>query len=102
MTILAVGHGSTQEGRAMGVTWRERLGLVMVDTALRGVRTSGCVARDLTRWARPALAFALALTVADCSSQVGRQGGLDSKYGVRASPKVIPDGQPIPRAAAAR
>src|ERR687889_211617 len=38
---------------------------------------------------------AIALTAANCSSNV--KGGIDPKYGVAPSPKVIADGQPIPK-----
>ncbi len=38
---------------------------------------------------------AIALTVANCSSNV--RGGIDPKYGVAPSPKVIADGEPIPK-----
>jgi len=38
---------------------------------------------------------AIALTAANCSSNV--RGGIDPKYGVSPSPKVIADGQPIPK-----
>jgi rare lipoprotein A len=38
---------------------------------------------------------AVALTVANCSSNV--RGGVDPKYGVAPSPKVIADGQPVPK-----
>jgi rare lipoprotein A len=37
---------------------------------------------------------AIALTVANCSSKVG---GIDPKYGVAASPRVVADGQPVPK-----
>lgn len=37
---------------------------------------------------------AIALTVANCSSKVG---GLDAKYGVAPSPKVVANGRPIPK-----
>ncbi|HZH12633.1 MAG TPA: septal ring lytic transglycosylase RlpA family protein [Microvirga sp.] len=37
---------------------------------------------------------AIALTVANCSSKVG---GIDPKYGVAPSPKVIADGEPVPK-----
>ena len=37
---------------------------------------------------------AIALTAANCSSKVG---GIDPKYGVSPSPKVVADGQPIPK-----
>jgi len=36
----------------------------------------------------------IALTVANCSSKVG---GIDPKYGVAPSPKVVADGQPVPK-----
>lgn len=38
---------------------------------------------------------AIALTVANCSSNV--RGGVDPKYGVKPSPRVVADGQPIPK-----
>lgn len=38
---------------------------------------------------------AIALTAANCSSNV--RGGIDPKYGVAPSPKVIADGQPVPK-----
>ncbi|WP_091135080.1 septal ring lytic transglycosylase RlpA family protein [Microvirga guangxiensis] len=38
---------------------------------------------------------ALALTVANCSSNV--RGGVDSKYGVAPSPRVVANGQPVPK-----
>ena len=38
---------------------------------------------------------AIALIVANCSSNV--RGGVDPKYGVAPSPKVVADGQPIPK-----
>ena len=38
---------------------------------------------------------AIALTAANCSSNV--KGGIDPKYGVAPSPKVIADGQPVPK-----
>ena len=38
---------------------------------------------------------AIALTAANCSSNV--RGGIDPKYGVAPSPRVIADGQPIPK-----
>lgn len=37
---------------------------------------------------------AIALTAANCSSKVG---GIDPKYGVSPSPKVVADGQPVPK-----
>lgn len=38
---------------------------------------------------------AIALTAANCSSNV--RGGVDPKYGVAPSPKVVADGQPVPK-----
>jgi len=38
---------------------------------------------------------AIALTAANCSSNV--RGGVDPKYGVSPSPKVVADGQPVPK-----
>ena len=38
---------------------------------------------------------AIALMAANCSSNV--RGGIDPKYGVAPSPKVIADGQPVPK-----
>ncbi|WP_281351914.1 septal ring lytic transglycosylase RlpA family protein [Microvirga makkahensis] len=38
---------------------------------------------------------AIALAVANCSSKV--RGGIDPKYGVAPSPKVVADGRPIPK-----
>src|SRR5919112_3732780 len=39
---------------------------------------------------------AIALTAANCSSSNVR-GGIDPKYGVAASPRVIRDGEPVPK-----
>jgi|SRR4051812_8277013 rare lipoprotein A len=49
--------------------------------------------------ARVAAVTAIALTAANCSSQqVTRNGrSIDPKYGVAASPRVIEDGQPVPK-----
>jgi rare lipoprotein A len=38
---------------------------------------------------------AIALTAANCSSNV--RGGIDPKYGVAPSPRVVADGQPVPK-----
>jgi rare lipoprotein A len=38
---------------------------------------------------------AIALTAANCSSNV--RGGIDPKYGVSPSPRVVADGQPVPK-----
>src|SRR3954470_12718330 len=38
---------------------------------------------------------AIALTAANCSSNV--RGGIDPKYGVAPSPKVVADGEPVPK-----
>ena len=48
--------------------------------------------------AKAGCATVLALGVANCSGDVARNGrSLDSKYGVAASPRVVPDGEPIPK-----
>lgn len=47
--------------------------------------------------ARVVTAIAIALTVANCSSTRTTRRGADAKYGVKPSPKVIPDGEPIPK-----
>jgi len=48
---------------------------------------------------RAAGAAALALTAANCAQpqKMSGRGGIDPKYGVAASPKVIRDGEPIPK-----
>lgn len=38
-----------------------------------------------------------ALTVANCSSSQKITGGVDPKYGVSASPRVVADGKPVPK-----
>jgi len=50
--------------------------------------------RHLRVLVRVAGVAALALTAANCSSKVG---GIDPKYGVAPSPKVIADGAPVPK-----
>ena len=52
-------------------------------------------ALDYSAFLRIAGVTAVALTVANCSSNV--RGGIDPKYGVAPSPKVVADGQPIPK-----
>ncbi|MBF9197995.1 septal ring lytic transglycosylase RlpA family protein [Microvirga sp. BT290] len=44
---------------------------------------------------RVASVTAIALLAANCSSNV--RGGIDPKYGVAPSPKVVADGQPVPK-----
>ena len=48
---------------------------------------------------RAAGVVAVALTAANCAQpqKMSGRGGIDPKYGVAASPKVIPDGAPIPK-----
>ncbi|MEZ0170777.1 septal ring lytic transglycosylase RlpA family protein [Microvirga sp. TS319] len=53
------------------------------------------VALDCQALIRVAGVAAIALTVANCSSNV--RGGIDPKYGVAPSPKVVADGQPVPK-----
>ncbi len=45
-------------------------------------------------WGRAAAAVALGLTVAHCGKSTG---GVDPKYGVAASPRVVAAGQPVPK-----
>jgi rare lipoprotein A len=47
------------------------------------------------RFARLAGVAVIALTAANCSQQ--KFGGVDSKYGVAASPRVVRDGEPVPK-----
>lgn len=49
---------------------------------------------DCRAFIRIAGVAAIALTVANCSSKMG---GIDPKYGVAPSPKVIADGEPVPK-----
>lgn len=66
-----------------------------------GPATSGDASSRMQPWrfVRLALVTGTALTVANCSSTVATRNGrvVDSKYGVVASPKVIADGEPIPK-----
>lgn len=50
---------------------------------------------DQSTFLRIAGVTVIALTVANCSSNV--RGGVDPKYGVKASPRVVAAGQPIPK-----
>src|SRR5215212_55956 len=54
-------------------------------------KTSSAAARAI----RLAGVTIIALTAANCSQQ--KFGGIDPKYGVAASPKVIRDGDPVPK-----
>ncbi len=63
-------------------------------------KVSGGVAAasTLARAARPAFVIASALILANCSQSGTRSaGGIDPKYGVAASPKVVEDGDPVPK-----
>jgi rare lipoprotein A len=40
---------------------------------------------------------AMALTVANCGSNSQQRAGIDPRYGVRPSPKMVADGQPVPK-----
>lgn len=62
------------------------------DRAERGLASGN--SRHFRVLVRVAGVAALALTVANCSSKVG---GIDPKYGVSPSPKVIADGAPVPK-----
>ena len=61
------------------------------NTGLRGTTLSFTQRTVL----RVAGVTAIALMAANCSSNV--RGGIDPKYGVAPSPKVVADGQPIPK-----
>lgn len=56
---------------------------------------SGKLSLDCQAIIRVAGVVAIALTAANCSSNV--RGGIDPKYGVAPSPKVVADGQPVPK-----
>src|SRR6478736_1548599 len=58
-------------------------------------RKEGSVSLNHRALLRIAGVTAIALTAANCSSNV--RGGIDPKYGVSPSPKVIADGQPVPK-----
>jgi rare lipoprotein A len=60
-------------------------------TGLKGIIPSF----DQRTLLRVAGVTAIALVAANCSSNV--RGGIDPKYGVAPSPKVIADGQPVPK-----
>lgn len=55
---------------------------------------TGMVSLDCRALLRIAGVAAIALAAANCSSKVG---GIDPKYGVAPSPKVIADGEPVPK-----
>ncbi len=55
-------------------------------------------AQVLSVAARSALLVAVSLVLANCSQSGTRSaGGIDPKYGVSASPKVVDDGDPVPK-----
>jgi len=58
-------------------------------------RKDGLVSLNHRTLLRIAGVTAIALTAANCSSNV--RGGIDPKYGVAPSPKMIADGQPVPK-----
>jgi peptidoglycan lytic transglycosylase len=51
----------------------------------------------VSAYARLAAAAACALALAACSSSQGNLGGIDPRYGVAASPRVVEPGQPVPK-----
>ncbi len=63
---------------------------VEAKSGLKGIKSLNCQA-----FIRVAGVAALALTVANCSSNV--RGGVDSKYGVAPSPRVVAGGKAIPK-----
>ncbi len=52
--------------------------------------------RNTLGWLRPAAVIMLGLLVANCATNPTKTAS-GNKYGVKASPKVIPDGEPIPK-----
>ncbi len=59
---------------------------------------SGDLAAALRACLRGAGCVAVALAVANCSApQKNASGGIDPKYGVAASPRVVAEGQPVPK-----
>jgi rare lipoprotein A len=60
-----------------------------------GLRMPVIASSEAARILRLAGVAAIALTAANCSQQ--KFGGIDPKYGVAASPKVIRDGDPVPK-----
>jgi len=58
-------------------------------------RKDGLVSLNHRTLLRIAGVTAIALTAANCSSNV--RGGIDPKYGVAPSPKMVADGQPVPK-----
>ena len=52
--------------------------------------------RNTLGWLRPAAVIMLGLLVANCATSPTKTAS-GNKYGVKASPKVIPDGEPIPK-----
>jgi rare lipoprotein A len=61
-----------------------------------GPKAAQCGAQSAARLVRVASVAMIALTAANCSQQkLGRL--IDPKYGVAASPKVVKDGDPVPK-----
>jgi len=63
--------------------------------AKTGLKAGGRLSSTQRTLLRVAGVTAIALTAANCSSNV--RGGIDPKYGVAPSPKVVADGQPVPK-----
>lgn len=59
---------------------------------------ASCSSRSRLRPGIVMVAGFAAFGLANCSApQVGSKGGIDPKYGVAASPRVVEDGQPVPK-----
>ena len=70
------------------------------DAASMTESSAPAVARPIGTVLRIAGVTVIALTVANCAQSgkmASRGGGIDSKYGVAASPRVVEDGQPVPK-----
>jgi len=63
--------------------------------AKTGLKAGGRLSSTQRTLLRVAGVTAIALMAANCSSNV--RGGIDPKYGVAPSPKVVADGQPVPK-----
>lgn len=70
------------------------------DSESDSVRVTQSMSPTLRSGLRVAAAVATGLVVANCgstTSKMSKQGGIDPKYGVSASPKVVADGDPVPK-----
>ena len=71
--------------------------ILFLRTVCRSMRT---VSFDARPGAKMAAAAALVVSLAGCaqnSPQASQGGGIDPRYGVAASPRVVADGEPVPK-----